>query len=257
MDNLGTKLTISCIDVILPVERLLRISGIWPTKEVTTLYRLRTAISWALAYILLAMMFAEVVHVIGDIGKVNEIACTLTPITVYCFKMMALAYYRTNFFNILDTLNSGLFNSFNETMDKPLQEIMKVTTKTSRLFQIMTLCVLSFYAIFPILDKKDLPVPFTFNVGGYIRAIYILQICGLSLCAWNLTSIDLLFVNFMGIAAAIIDTLRKNVAGIMPDMKTMDCGNMQNIDMINTLLLSRNTTKSLRKCCMLHRSILK
>lgn len=181
---------LNCIDVLAPTEKLLRLSGIWPVKQIKINYLIRTIISWIFSYILLGLMCAEVIHVMGDMKRVNEIACTLTPVIVYCFKMTALVYYRKNFFNIVETLNSDLFNKYSESMQRPLQKILKVTNQGKKIFHILTLSVIIFYTVFPIFDEKELPIPFSFNVGRYRYVMHIFQIVTLSLSAWNLTSID-------------------------------------------------------------------
>ncbi|GJQ66224.1 hypothetical protein Trydic_g4280 [Trypoxylus dichotomus] len=133
--------------------------------------------------------------------------------------------------------------------------MIQLTNKAKRIFQMLTLCVLSFYTIFPIFDEKDLPIPFSFKIGRYKYAIHVFQISALSLCAWNLTSIDLLFVCLMGIAAAIIDILRRNIVNVVSDAKKLNNETFRNDR--NSVPASKDITGLLKKCIMLHIAILR
>ncbi|XP_022909841.2 putative odorant receptor 92a [Onthophagus taurus] len=74
-------------------------------------------------------------------------------------------------------------------------------------FRFMMGGVCLFYVIFPFFDDKDLPIPFSLDLGKYKIVMHIFQVVALTIAAWNVSCIDLTFVTIMGICAAQLEIL--------------------------------------------------
>nr|QBB72969.1 odorant receptor [Protaetia brevitarsis] len=245
---------IRCIDVLAPLEKMLRISGIWPLKHMTFKYKLRTAISWLFSYVFLASMIAEVIHVKGDVEKINEVLCVLTPICGCGSKQVSLIYYKKNFFNILKILKSDTFNKGNANM---IQKIMTLTKRGKKIFHGLTFGTLVLYSVIPLFDQKDYPIPFSFNVGRYKCAVYLFQVASLAIVAWNLTTIDLLFVDLLALGTGLANNLGKKLSNIVGGKK--ECNDYCKISAKLNVeeIMNKVSLKSLRECIKLHISILR
>ncbi|GJQ66223.1 hypothetical protein Trydic_g4279 [Trypoxylus dichotomus] len=121
----------------------------------------------------------------------------------------------------------------------------------------MTSGIVIFYSIFPFFDEKDLPVPLSFSIGRYRYLMYLFQVVSLAICAWNLTSIDLLFVNLLGLAAATVDRLRERLSDSVKNAEKSIITNKNTEKLAVMQLLNIIVAEDLRECTILHIAILR
>lgn len=202
---------IKCIDAVSTTRWMLSKSGVWPMKRMNCLDWFKLTINWTYALSLVIMMLIEITNVWRDYKKLAEILGTIFPYGTYGCKLIALAYNKKCFFEIINDINSATFNSHPKDLVQPIAQTIWISKTAEKIFKFLLLLLLMIYLIFPIIDHNALPIPLSYELGNYYYLMHLYQMTALILTAWNISCIDLLFTSFVGLAAAQIDILREKL----------------------------------------------
>ena len=238
------------------IERMMVVTAVWPKVGASVSYILRGTVCSSLTFLFYISMCAEALVHYEDFQSLSEVLCVLFECTPYVGKFIGFTINKGVFVNLLHDLDNDQFNNHPENLNAPLRNTISRINLISRLFRILSFSSLFFYMLYPIIDGKMLPIPFSFNVGRYTYVIYVFQIVSLGLSAWNNSCFDLLCSGAMGIASAQLEMLSGRLTGLYREIEGC-CENFSRNGKGRKSLIDEKIHEILKICVRHHISIIR
>lgn len=206
------------------VERLMRISGIWPCGGRNVLHKFRTYQTCLTSVALVVAMSFEIAHVRNDFVRLSEIAYVMVTATSYNFKLFNFLWHRKKFVGLLQMVESKVFNSHSRSWDEMSSRPLRLVDLANKTYLCLAGAVIVGYASIPLLDNK-LPFPFPYDLGRFRPAFYVFQVYGLGTAAWNNSCLDGLAVGLASIAIGHLGILEERLKKVAAggEEKVVDC----------------------------------
>lgn len=202
---------ISTAEVLQVYYDMLNTTGIWPQKNPSWIYRLKTIVSWIFAWALFIIMTIETIHDLNDFTKLSEIIYINATCVTYITKLIIFTLKRNKFLQLVKFLKSPIFGTYPSELNHYMEDSIKFSNMLAKIYQYAVGCCVSLYAIYPIIDKTSLPIPFPYDLGKYTYYVFIFEVAGVGVGAWNNSSIDVLSCSLIGIASAHFEILAEKI----------------------------------------------
>ncbi|KAK4885198.1 hypothetical protein RN001_001469 [Aquatica leii] len=224
-------------------------SGVWPEESSTITYKIKCIISWILSLGLFITMTMQVIHDITDFTKLSEILYIMVTIAATVGKMASFTYQRKKFLKMIKFLKEPIFMSYTDDLDHYMAATIKSSTFIANFYRYLVGCCIVMFIVYPIVDNKPLPFPFSFELGSFKYCMYVFQIASIGCCAWNNSCIDTLTTSIMGIGAAQLSILYEKIVNIKHMTNCLE-------DKNNVSVKNKDITPSLEQCVEHHNAII-
>lgn len=233
------------------LKTMLELAGIWPTKQINSVLFLKLLVCWTLLPGAIVCMLIELCNVGDDMNKLIEVLVSLLQFIIVTVKVSSVTLKKQCFLSLLKQLHyiTGNHKTQNEI---PIKRAITICNKLVKFFGMLTISVVVFYTLFPIIDKKALPIPFSYELGKYYYLMHLVECLMLVTAGLTGNSIDALYVTLATFAAAEIEILNS---------KLLICTFQLNEVTINSKLHCRTfnelVKRNLLQCITLHTSIIR
>ncbi|KAI4468378.1 odorant receptor [Holotrichia oblita] len=242
---------IDCPEPLNLLKTMLQLAGIWPTKQITTALILKLLVCWTLLPGAIVCMLIELCKVGSDINKIIEVLVSLLQFIIVAVKLSSVTLKKKCFLSLLKQLHC-MISSHKIQNEIPTQRATTISNKLVKFFGMLTISVVVFYTLFPVIDKKALPIPFSYELGRYYYLMHLTECLMLITAGLTGNSIDALYVTLATFAAAEIEILNSKLLICTLQVKE-GAGNNKLCCRAFNELVKRN----LLECIRLHTSIIR
>ncbi|KAF2904105.1 hypothetical protein ILUMI_02058, partial [Ignelater luminosus] len=228
---------------------MLTLTGIWPKKNPSIVYRIRTLLSWISALGIYTIMLIELIHDIHSFTKLPETLYIMATYMGFIIKLLVFSYRKKELLNIIKFLKDPIFKSYPEDLDHHMAKSIKQSVLLASIYRVCVVGLVLCYVIYPILDHKPLPFPLPYDLGKYTLIMYTLQMIGESFSAVNNISLDLMYTCLMGIIAAQLDILSEKITRL-----EQNDTELTNLSILNEL--NETAIEKLKNCVKHHMAII-
>lgn len=187
-------------------------TGLWPEKKPTKFYLLRKYITWIISVAICLTMWLETLNSLTNLAKLSQILYVVATATVYVFKLFNLAYHEQQFIQLMDYLmTNNIFVSYPKELDCNLRKVVRFSNLVTKSFVALTVFAVFLYGLYPYFHNKELPIPFSYDVGDYFAVMYAFQMVGCYAIGLNNTTIDALTIDTISVACGHLDVLRERL----------------------------------------------
>ncbi|KAF2905331.1 hypothetical protein ILUMI_00833 [Ignelater luminosus] len=186
-------------------------SGIWPKKNPSFVYKMKTSLNWFFALSLFVILLLQAIDDIGDFAKLSQSLYIMAAMLGYIIKLGTFTFRRNKFLNMINFLKNPIFTFVSEDFEHYLIKNIKRANLTANSFKYLYMSCVFFYLIYPIADHVSLPFPFPYDLGRYTFLMYAFQMVAESFAAWNNACLDSLCACTMCVAIAQLEILAKKI----------------------------------------------
>lgn len=198
-------------DVYKVPHDMMRMSSIWPKKNPTFGYKMKTSLNWFFAIGLLVVQLLQAMDDIGDSAKLSQSLYIMGAMLGYIIKLAVFTYRRDKFLNMVNFLKNPIFALVPKGSEHYLIKNIKRLSLTANTFKYVYMTCVFFYLIYPIVDHVSLPFPFPYDLGKYTFLMYAFQMVAETYAAWNNACLDSLCVCMIGVAVAQLEILEEKI----------------------------------------------
>ncbi|XP_076268581.1 odorant receptor 4-like [Rhynchophorus ferrugineus] len=222
--------------------QLLTALGLWPLKQPSATYRLRTSLTFATITLLATCLTINALYRITDFLQLSKSLYLLISVSLSIMKITVLLLKEDALFVILELLNNPSFLSYLPKYSQHLQG-------TYRAFKIFTpvyighvIVFLILLCIFPSLEGKRLPLDFPFfNYGPYYYPFYAFEVFGTAVSALANVSMDVFTLVLISISTVQLRILNN---------KLVDTDSNVYVSETDVNYIELSTVKYLSECCI-------
>ncbi|KAF2904111.1 hypothetical protein ILUMI_02064 [Ignelater luminosus] len=229
--------------------KMLVLTGLWPKENPNIVYRLRTLISWISAFGLFGVLLIQLINDIKDFTKLSETLYIMVSYVGFIIKLLTFTYQRKEFLKMIHYLKDPIFVTYPEDLDHYMTKYIKQSVLLASTFQLVIVGGLIFFALFPILDNKPLPMPLPYDLGKYTTLMYCLQVIGESISAINHICLDVMCTSLMGLAATYLNILSERIMHLKEKDAVVE-------DVVIFNEISESTNEQMRNCVKHHLAII-
>lgn len=194
------------IDVIKLQRNMMLLTGIWPVESPTVFYKFKELLSWFMSFTFVATMIMELIKHFHNYEALFDIISLLLSPLSYCFKLVIFKSNEKHFLELIQHINQKMFTSYPEKLDIYMQKAIKRSNTIATIFQRFCAGFIMLYSLRPLFISTGpyahLPVRFSYELGNFIYPMYVYQVLGLAIAAWNNSCMDILAAGVMSIASA-------------------------------------------------------
>lgn len=241
---------LSCIAVLARPILVLRISGLWPAKELNLVVILKFLFNILIDLATVSVVFhnIEIAVRTKNIRLLNWMTCILLPLTNFYIKTIPLWIHRNYFLSTIYELNSPAFNSHSDEHNKYIQTIEKLSKLILRYFAMAMTIFVSIFSILPFFTNMPVMIPASFNTGEYDVIYKLAHLFATAYFSINSASIDALYLSLIALCTAQLQILERKLINVLEDAEAIS----ENFHGKN---LNTAAEDILKECIVLHDTI--
>ena len=190
-------------------------SSSWPKKNPSRIYVVKGILNWILDIAFLATQLMELVIVMENLAKLNEILAILTSTVTMTCKLTSYAINKNIFLDMVDRIDEDVFNVHSSEYKAPLVEGVKFINRVSICYAFTLLGCCLGYAAIPFIDSTKMPVSFSYDLGEYKLYMSAFQVLCIFAHSWNIVGGDLCCASFLMLAGAQIDIFKLKLEDVV------------------------------------------
>lgn len=176
-------------------------------KKETWFYTFRYYIMIAISFGFTSIPLIEMPNHLNDYGVLSELVSILVSPLVFCLKVLTFKNSKPYFIKLLQNIKQY-------PVDESESDMLNAIKLSKRLIIACPACymvAITTFLLKPVLDKADLPVKFSYNLGKYKNVMYAYQVLGLGIIGIALAFFDCLVINFINIGLAKLEILARRI----------------------------------------------